>query len=325
MAPQSKLNGPNEREPQPREDGFLWAVVLAGGEGVRLRPLVRRVCGDERPKQFVPLLGPRTLLHQTLDRVGLLIPAERTVVVSLESHARYLSDEFGDRPGPRILKQPMDRGTAAAVLFAAQWIEARDRRATVVFLPSDHFILEEVEFMERLSKVVRFVERQPEWMILLGAEPSEPETEYGWIEPGESLGWAGDGPVYRIRQFREKPSDEVAEGLFTRGCLWNTFVFVARAAVVLAAGRECVPGMTERLARLSAFWGTEHERWAVRQAYALAPTVNFSRSILEACSQPLAVVKMRGLTWCDLGSPGRVLKTLAELRIAVPWHAAAIA
>ena len=325
MAPQSKLNGRGEREANPREDGCLWAVVLAGGEGVRLRPLVRRVCGDERPKQFVPLLGPRTLLHQTLDRVGLRIPPERTVVVSLESHARYLVGEAGERPGPSILRQPMDRGTAAAVLFAAQWIEARDPRATVLFLPSDHFILEEVEFMERMSEVARFVERQPEWMILLGVEPSEPETEYGWIEPGEPVGRAGNGSVYRIRRFQEKPSNEAAEGLFTRRCLWNTFVFVARAAVVLAAGRECVPSMAHRLARLSAFWGTEHERWAVRQAYALAPTANFSRSILEACSQPLGVVKMPGLTWCDLGSPDRVLKTLAGFRIEVPWQAAAIA
>jgi len=88
---------------------------------------------------------------------------------------------------------------------------------------------------------------------------------------------------------------------------------------------EAVGYLADRLARLSSFWGTEHDRWAIRQAYALAPTANFSRAILEACSQPLAVVKMPGLTWCDLGSPGRVLKTMAGRGIAVPWHAAAIA
>src|SRR6267142_6637327 len=74
--------------------GSLWAVVLAGGEGVRLRPLVRRLLGDERPKQFCPLLGPRTLLRQTLDRVGRLIPPDRTVVVGMESHERYPAHEF---------------------------------------------------------------------------------------------------------------------------------------------------------------------------------------------------------------------------------------
>ncbi len=325
MARQTELGDRSGGEAEAFEVGAPWAAVLAGGEGVRLRPLVRRVWGDERPKQFVPLLGPRTLLGQTLDRIGVTIPPERTVVVGLEGHEGYLAREFAERPAPHLLRQPTDRGTAAAVLFAAEWIAAQDPDATVAFFPSDHFVLEEGEFMERVAEVARFVERQPEWMTLLGAEPTEPETEYGWIEPDEAVGTAGDGAVYRNRRFREKPTREVAERLFAKGCLWNTFVLVARASVVLAAGRECVPSMADRLARLSSFWGTGRERWAIRQAYALAPAANFSRSILEACSQPLAVVKMRGVTWSDLGSPGRVAKTMARFGIAAPWDAEAIA
>jgi mannose-1-phosphate guanylyltransferase len=308
-----------------QEVGSLWAVVLAGGEGVRLRPLVRRIYGDQRPKQFCSLLGTRTLLHQTLDRVGLLIPPERTVVVSLESHERYLAREFAERSGPTVLKQPMNRGTGAAVLLAAQWIEARDPRATVVFFPSDHFIAEEAAFMQRVLEMARFVERQLEWIVLLGVQPSEPETEYGWIEPGERMASNGRATLYRVRRFREKPAEEVARTLLMDGGLWNTFVFAGAVRALLAAGRECVPSMSERFARLSGFWGGEHEHWAVRQAYALAPTVSFSRSILEACAQPLGVLKVPGLTWCDLGSPDRVLKTLAGSRISVPWLGASTA
>lgn len=299
--------------------------MLAGGEGVRLRPLVRRVCGDERPKQFCPLLGSRTLLRETLDRVGRLIPPERTVVVGMQSHARYQASEFGEQPGLYVLNQPGNRGTAAAVLLAAQWIEAREPQATVVFFPSDHFIGEEGVFTARVAEMVGFVERQPEWMILLGVQPNEPETEYGWIEPGERVGSTGPGPIYRIQRFREKPSKEVAQALFSSGCLWNTFVFVACAAAVLAAGREYSPSLYDRLARLPAFWGSEHERWALRHAYALAPTVNFSESILEACSLSLAVLKASGLTWCDLGSPARVVKTLAEVGVSPPWLVASTA
>ena len=302
----------------PQGTGSIWAVVLAGGEGVRLRPLVRRVFGDERPKQFCPLFGSRTLLRQTLDRVGRLIPPDRTVVVGLESHERYLAQEFGEPGGPHVLKQPQSRGTAAAVLFAAQWIAARDPRATAVFFPSDHFVLEEEVFMEQVSDAARFVKRQPKWIVLLGVQPDEPETEYGWIEPGERVAWTGLRPVYRVRQFLEKPSREVAQTLFVQGGLWNTLVFAAEVGTLLATGRECVPSLSERIARLSAFWGSEHERWAVRQAYALAPTANFSQAILEARLERLAVVKVSGLTWCDLGSPDRVLKTLAGCRIEVP-------
>ena len=318
MVLSGEVRSRRQRQEMSQEAGSLWAVVLAGGEGVRLRPLVRRAFGDERPKQFCALLGPRTLLRQTLDRVGRLIPPDRTVVVGLESHERYLAREFGEPGGPHVLKQPESRGTAAAVLFAAQWIAARDPRATVVFFPSDHFIQEEGVFMEQVSDAATFVRRQAKWILLLGLQPDEPETEYGWIEPGERVAWTGQGPLYRVRQFLEKPSREVAQALFVQGGLWNTLVFVAEVGALLATGRECAPSLSERIARLSAFWGSEHERWAVRQAYALAPTVNFSQAILEACAQPLAVLKMSGLTWCDLGSPDRVLKTLAGCRIEVP-------
>ena len=310
-----------EERVESAERGSPWAVVLAGGEGTRLRPLVRHLCGDERPKQFSPLLGARTLLRQTLDRVGLLIPLERTVVVTLQAHARYRERELGEKPRPHVLSQPESRGTAAGILLAAQWIETRDPGATLVCFPSDHLVLEEAAFMEHVVELASFVRREPRRIVLLGAPPSQPETEYGWIEPGERVGWTSQGPVHAIRRFREKPSKEAAAALLLRGNLWNTFVFAARAAVLLSAGRECAPALYDRLAPLRAFAGGEPERWAVRQAYALAPTVDFSRSILEACPQMLAVSKLPGLTWCDLGSPERVVTMLTRLGVSAPWLA----
>lgn len=302
--------------------GSLWAVVLAGGEGTRLRPLVRHLCGDERPKQFSPLFGARTLLRQTLDRVGLLIPPDRTVVVTLQAHSRYLERELGEKVlRPHVLSQPESRGTAAGILLAAQWIETRDPGATLVGFPSDHLVLEEAAFMEHVGELAAFVRREPRRIVLLGAPPSQPETEYGWIEPGEVVGWAGQGPVHAIRRFREKPSKEAAETLLRRGSLWNTFVFAAGAAVVLSVGREWAPALYDRIAPLRAFAGGEHERWALRQAYTLAPTVDFSRSILEACPRMLAVSTLPGLTWCDLGSPERVVQMLTRLGVSAPWLA----
>src|SRR5438552_5104547 len=106
-----------------------WAIVLAGGEGRRLRPLVRRLFGDDRPKQYIQLLGPTSLLRQTLDRVARLIPAERTVVVSRAEHARYIARELGAGPAPRVLLQPEDRGTSAAVLLSAHMLRRWDPQA----------------------------------------------------------------------------------------------------------------------------------------------------------------------------------------------------
>jgi CTP:molybdopterin cytidylyltransferase MocA len=117
------------------ERGSLWAVVLAGGEGFRLRPLVRHVCGDERPKQFSPLLGARTLLGLTLDRVGLRIPPERTVVVTLQAHARYVERDLGEKLHPHVLSQPENRGTAAAAAAAEQEAVANAKQIAAAIEP----------------------------------------------------------------------------------------------------------------------------------------------------------------------------------------------
>ena len=297
----------------------LWAIVLAGGEGVRLRPLVRHVCGDERPKQYVPLLDSRTLLGQTLDRAARLVPPERTIVVTLQDHATYVANELEAGSSFRILVQPEARGTAAGVLFPAHWIHAHDPEAVVLVFPSDHYIQEEELFVGHLADVGRFIDRHPDRIVIVGAQPTDPETEYGWIDPGERVGWLATTPVYRIREFREKPSPEVARTLFASGSLWNTMIFGARASALLEAGRQCLPLLHERLARLPVFLGTEHEPWAIRHAYSLAPTANFSRAILQACPENLVVSKVPGLTWCDLGTPERVIRTVTALGIAPPW------
>jgi mannose-1-phosphate guanylyltransferase len=302
-----------------RGPGREWALILAGGEGVRLRPLVSRICGDERPKQYVPLTGARSLLRQTLERTALLIPPERTIVVSLQQHADWVAAEFRGGPSPTVLLQPQDRGTAAAILLGTHWIARRDPGATVAVFPSDHYILEEQVFMSHAGRVMAFLDRQPEWLVLLGAVPTEPDPEYGWIEPGEAVE-AGDGlGLRRVRRFWEKPSPETARVSLATGWLWNTFVFAARAPTLIEAGRRMLPDLHARLARLAAFAGTEHEPWAVRQAYALARAGNFSRAILEPCPPFLAVSRLPACTWSDLGTPARALRVVSTLASPPAW------
>jgi mannose-1-phosphate guanylyltransferase len=300
-----------------------WAVVLAGGKGVRLSGLTRHVYGEDRPKQYAALTGGKSLLRQTLERVSVRIPSSRTVVVTMAAQQSYLAAEFGhDSPGPHVLQQPEDRGTAAAVLLAAHWIRARDSEARLVVLPSDHFVADDGLFMAQVVELLTVLEAQPERIILLGADPTEPEADYGWIELGATLPGVGRHPVYRVLRFQEKPAQAIADQLFGSGALWNTSVFAGRAATLVDAGRACLPSLHDRLARLATFLGTEHERWALRQAYELAPPANFSRAVLERSPQTLAVMRLSAVAWRDLGTPRRVIRTLDELGIHPDWLAA---
>ena len=300
-----------------RVDPHLWGVVLSGGEGVRLKALTRQICGDERPKQYVPVVGNRPLLRQTLDRVALRIRPSQTAVVTLRSHSRFFGEQWAGPEPPRVLIQPTDRGTAAGILFPIHWIARQDPDAIVAVFPSDHFVSEPATFMAFVARIAAWVHEHPARLVLLGAHPTSPEVEYGWIELGRPLDSRDGRQMWEARRFWEKPAAERARLCLEAGCLWNTLVLVGTATVFLRAAREAVPEVCERLAQAVPFFETNAEAWA--QAYALIPRADFSRAILEPCPPSLAVAAVPRLMWSDLGSPRRVFEILGGTSESAPW------
>jgi mannose-1-phosphate guanylyltransferase/CheY-like chemotaxis protein len=302
--------------PAPGGRATLWAIVLAGGQGRRLLPLTRVLYGEPRPKQYAALAGSRSMLSQTLDRVGRTIPYERTVVATLRSHAPYLKRERIPEAAT-VLPQPSDRGTGPGVLFPVHWIRHRDPDATVVVFPSDHVVDPEATFMERVAEVAAFVDRHPERIVLLGARATEPEPEYGWIEAGEIVGWTRGGPVRAVRRFVEKPPSTTARLCYDRGDFWNTLVCVARATVLVDVGRQFLSRVHAALSRLDFAGGPSVA--TLRHAYAGMPAASFSTAVLENCTPVLAVSELTGVTWSDLGSPRRAARSLKRGGVEAPW------
>ncbi len=297
----------------------VWGIVLAGGEGARLLPLTRQIAGDNCPKQFCVVNGSRTLLGQTLARIAPLIRPERTVVVGNRSHPEYLRRDLPG-PVPHTLLQPSNKGTGPGILWPAHWVSRRDPEAIVAVFPSDHFVHQERAFLAYVARAVQMVRRCSELIILLGMDPDAPDGGYGWIEPGDPVP-AAPG-CYHVRGLWEKPPVERARTFFRSGFLWNSLVLVARAEALKALGRKYVSDIDARLSRIEAFAGSEHEAWAVQQAYALMRPANFSRDVLQRAAESLVVLPVYGILWSDWGTPERVVRTLRRIGAAPRWLAA---
>jgi mannose-1-phosphate guanylyltransferase len=160
-----------------------WAVILAGGDGTRLQAMTRSITGDDRPKQFVPVIGGSTLLEQTRRRVGLSVLPGHTLFVVTEKHQRFYRS-VADGVSPNLLlEQPANKGTAPAILYALMRVAAKAPKAIVALFPSDHYFADDEAFMSHVDAAFDAVQARPTMITLLGITPSSPETEYGWIEP----------------------------------------------------------------------------------------------------------------------------------------------
>jgi mannose-1-phosphate guanylyltransferase len=115
-----------------------WASILAGGDGKRLLPLTRKIAGDDRPRQFCPVLGDETLLQETQRRVSKLVPSWRTLLVLTRKHEPFYADEVAGIPSSRLLIQPSNQGTAPPILYSLLRLREMDPKSVVAFFPSDH-------------------------------------------------------------------------------------------------------------------------------------------------------------------------------------------
>jgi len=290
-----------------------WAVILAGGDGVRLRSMPRTIAGDDRPKQFCALVSEEALLTETRRRAALAVPAHRTLVVVNRAHERFYTPLLADVRTRLVVAQPENRGTAPAILYALLVLAARQAASdTVALYPSDHFVSDDAAFTGQIEEAFAGAARRPDLVTLLGIAPDGAAPGYGWIEPGEPV--AGAPSLRQVRRLWEKPSVEDAERLRAQGWLWNSFVMVGRVSTMLALVRMTAPDLHRSFSEIAATLGTVGGVPALERLYCGLPSVDFSRQVLSARPDALAVLPVRGVHWSDLGDPERVLTTRRRAR-----------
>ena len=293
----------------------IWAVILAGGDGVRLRPLTRLIAGDERPTQFCTIFGGQTLLDQTRQRVSLAVPPDQTMFVVTQTHEPFYASLLADVPANRVVVQPKNQGTAPAILYSLLRLAATSPEASVAFFPSDHYFSDDKKFMTHVEAAFDAADSCPELVTLVGIAPEGPEVEYGWIEPAETILQRDPITLCRVGCFWEKPCLAQAQTLMQRGCLWNSFVMVGHVTTFLEMIRRAAPQVYYRFKSVRSKLNTAEEELAVRSLYCQLPSTNFSQQVLAVRPVDLAVLAVSEVGWSDWGEPQRVLTTLARLNI----------
>lgn len=281
----------------------LWVVVLAGGSGRRLAGITTDASAEHVPEQFCSLRQGGSLLAMAIARAERLVPPGRVIVVVSEAQARHWRPALQRRPPQNIVRQPLDRGTAPAVLLPLCSILARDRHARIVLLPSDHFVADEHVLNHAIGRALADIEELRGWSVLLGMMPDAPESDYGWILPE-----AGVGLVRSVAAFVEKPDRQAAAGLQRAGAVWNSMMLVAHARTLLQLYRQHLPWL------LHAFRRNKPHRSAAAAAelYRLLPARDFSRDVLQGAESMLRVRLVPECGWTDLGTPKRVHRCLAR-------------
>lgn len=292
-----------------------WAIILAGGEGKRLRTLTRRL-GYDVPRQFCPLLEHETLLQLTFRRIALAIDPAQTLTVVTRSHERYFSPVMAELPHhdlhQNLIIQPDNRGTATAIAYAAFRLAEADPAASVAVFPSDHWFSDDAELMRNVERAFALVSEFQELRVALGVAAERPEAGYGWFELGTPIVNEA-ARLFEVRRFWEKPPAETTRAIWNAGAHRNSFILVAKVSALLSLILKTLPRLHSAFHSVRPVLGTLFERRTIESLYRDLPRMEFSQRVLARSPQALAVLAVGNLEWSDLGEPRRVLSLLKRI------------
>lgn len=277
-----------------------YAMILAGGSGVRLWPMSRA----RQPKQLIPFIGGRSLLQVAADRLEGLVPLERRYVCAAESQRALILDGLPGWSDGQFLGEPTGRDTLNAVGFSAAIIARQDPEAVIAVFTADHLIEPQDEFRRIVGEAFDLVESNPNTLCTFGIAPVSAATGYGYLQLGEPLA----GTARRVVSFQEKPDLETARNYLAAGperYLWNSGMFVWRAATLLDCIRRYEPGIHAALLEIASAWDAPARQETLHRVYPLLRKISIDYAVMEPASRDenlqVAAVPMP-LQWLDVGS-----------------------
>lgn len=274
---------------------------MAGGSGTRFWPASR----ERLPKQFLNITSKRSMLEETLDRVRVFAPSEKTYAVIGEKH----NDLITDRRACKILIEPFGRNTAACIALAAIHINRINPDEPIAILPADHFVSDFEGFANTMEAGGEIASKGN--LVTIGIEPTRAETGYGYLELGEEVDSVRRIRCFRMMRFEEKPDPQTAQRFSSSGRhLWNGGIFIFTARTILRELRTCLPALASEFDALDAAIGTPDYTKALRTAYERVESISIDYGVMERTKAPVYALKAP-FGWSDVGS----WQALYELRV----------
>lgn len=271
-----------------------YCLILAGGAGRRLWPVSRAA----RPKQFVDFFGTgRSLLQQTYDRFAAFIPEEHIYISTYADYLEQVQAQLPGFPTERIFSEPAQLSSGPAAIWASSMIHRTDPEATLIVAPCDQFIQHLDLFQEQITAAQQHVTETGD-IIVVGAHPTAPNTNYGYIQKGEPT---GHERISCVKSFSEKPDSHFAEIFVSSGeFVWNTGLVVWRTQTIAQQLGQLMPVISEQESHLSACSSLTEIRQHIDKYYPAAPFIAIDLLLLERAKGVRVMETNFG--WADIGS-----------------------
>ena len=271
-----------------------YAVIMAGGTGTRFWPLSKK----RKPKQFLSLFSEKTLLQETVNRLDGFIPQSRAMVITNRDYREWVSEQIPNIPKDFIIGEPVAKNTAPCIASAAAVLLRKDPDAVMMVMPADH----QIQNRQALHSVLNTASKtalEENALVTIGIEPSRPETGYGYIRREEDMQFKKNKlPVYKVKNFTEKPDEETAVRFFKSGdYLWNSGIFVWKASAIVNAFQKYLPDLYKHLETLM---NSGLANGDIDEFYYSCPNVSIDYGVMEKAKDVYLIPAE--FDWNDIGS-----------------------
>lgn len=274
----------------------IFAVIMAGGSGTRFWPKSRAGL----PKQFLKIIGDKTMLQSTVHRVEPIISHQNIFIITNVHHAQMVKEQLPSVPSENIFLEPVGRNTAPCIGIAALMVQQRDPEGVMIVLPSDHCIKNKEGFCKEL-KIAAERAAEKKTLISFGIKPTYPETGYGYIQCGEKSSLLSEYEIYQIERFREKPDINQAKEFIKCGnYFWNAGIFVWKASVILEEIEKYLPESYKKLMEIKKHLETNKAQEEINNIFKTFQPESIDYGVMEKTERAEIIASQ--VDWNDVGS-----------------------